>query len=93
MENAEIERAGLNKDAMVFIVGSTLVIGPPTLGIASVLDNYAGPLLIFGGTKCNNQMGIYACYGYAPPGLVLIGLAVGMAGAFVAGAIQHWRGE
>lgn len=68
-----------NWDVPVF--AAAVVVGALILahGLATVTD----PVLVWGGTRCDVSHGIYACWGYAPAGLVLSIVIVTAVGAGV----------
>lgn len=65
-------------DSVIELVTAGGAVFAPTVGIASLLDDYADPVLIWGGAQCDTVGGVETCFGYPPTGVILIAIAVAM---------------
>lgn len=81
------------EDPRLWPVTAVAVVIAPTIGIATVVDNYVDPLLIWGGYRCEAADGIQLCAGYSPAGLLLIWAAVTVIAVYGAVQIEQRYGE
>lgn len=60
--------------------------------VATLADNYVGPLFVWGGLKCGGTIGgVEGCFSYSPAGLILIAAVAAAVAGVGASALARRR--